>query len=387
MRIGIDTHFATSANATGNRTYTTGLVHALTTADNRNEYILYAVQDHPYYQQFRRNPRVKIRYGLSANGLIRNFLSLPRAIARDAPDVVHLHFIMPWCVRTPVVLSVHDLHYLHLNHPTIRERALGALTRWSAQRAAQVVTLSDFSRRDIISLCSAAASRIATIPLAADASFAPATDKAAVAAVRMRLGIKRDYVLFVGRTDDPRKNIESLIDAYITLRRNQVVAEQLVIVGRHGPGTTVLRDKIASAGLQEDVLLPGVALDQEIPALMSGAELFVYPSSFEGFGLPVLEAMACGTPVITSNVTSLPEVAGDAAVMVNPGDSAELAQAMRCVLQDAVLRKELQERGLARSRLFSWERTARETLQVYERIAPVLASQKGIDGLRAKGPH
>lgn len=368
MRIGIDTHFITSAHATGNRTYTAELVRALVAVGQQHEYVLYTVADHPYYHQFVDHPRVQIRQVLSGNGIVRNFVSLPKAIVQDRLDIIHLQFILPWFISTPTVLAVHDLYYLQLTGPALYEQVIGRLTVWSAQRARHIVTLSDYSRRDIIAKCSVREDRVTTVPGAIDQRFAPVSDPSIIQALREKLGIRRDYVLFVGRTEDPRKNIASLLDAYMSLRSHGQITEQLVIAGRHGPGTALLQAKVHSAGLGEDVLFPGVISDSDLPALMAGAKLFVYVSSFEGFGLPVLEAMACGTPVITSNTTSLPEVAGDAALCVMPGNVDELKKAMQHVLQNIELQKQLRERGLQRAMLFSWERAARETLEIYEKI-------------------
>jgi len=368
MRIGIDTHFITSAHATGNRTYTAELVRALIAIGQQHEYVLYAVSDHPYYHQFAGNPRVQVRQVLSASGLARNFVSLPKAIAQDSLDVVHLQFILPWLIRIPTLLAVHDLYYLQQSGPALYERLIGKLTAWSVQRARYIVTLSEYSRLDIIAKCSVREDRVTTVPGAIDRRFAPVSDPAVVQSLREKLGIKRDYVLFVGRTEDSRKNIASLLDAYIRLRSQGQITEQLVIAGRHGPGTALLQAKVQSAGLGADVLFPGVISDPDLPILMTGAKLFVYVSSFEGFGLPVLEAMACATPVITSNTTSLPEVAGDAALCVTPGNVDELTEAMQQVLQNVEMQKQLREWGLQRAKLFSWERAARETLAIYEKI-------------------
>ena len=167
MRIGIDTHFITSARATGNRTYTAELVHALISMDKQNDYVLYAMQDHPYYHQFRRNSNVRIRHVLPPNGLVRNFVWLPWVIAQDRLDVLHLQFILPWFMRVPTVLAVHDLYYLHLTHPTLSERVLRQLTVWSVQRATHIVTLSEYSRQDIIAQCSVSHADVTVIPLAA----------------------------------------------------------------------------------------------------------------------------------------------------------------------------------------------------------------------------
>jgi glycosyltransferase involved in cell wall biosynthesis len=175
--------------------------------------------------------------------------------------------------------------------------------------------------------------------------------------------------LYVGRTEDPRKNLAALVEAFAEARRMGLAADQLVIAGRQQSGTTPLKQAIEALGLGQQVRLLGAVPDEAVPDLMAGALMFVYVSTFEGFGLPVLEAMACGTPVITSNTTSLAEIAGDAALTVSPGEAAELTRAMVQLASDEKLRHALAERGLARAQEFSWTRTARETLAVYERVA------------------
>jgi len=367
MRIGIDTHFVTSAAATGNRTYTVGLVQALLGADRQHEYVLYAIEDHPFYRQYAGNPRVTTRAVLARNGPVRNFVSLPRAAARDQLDVLHLQFVCPWLPRARTVLAIHDLYYYHMPRPTLYERALRLLTRWSAQRADYIVTLSQYSAQDISRICRIGPERIVVIPLAADTRFKPAAEPLAVGQLRQRLGLGPEYFLFVGRTEDPRKNLPVLLEAFLAFRQRTGSNQQLVIVGRQQAGTAGLLARIEAAGLQEAVCLPGIISADDLPLLMAGATLFVYVSSFEGFGLPVLEAMACGTPVITSNTTSLPEVAGDAALLVSPGQVEELTQALVRLARDAELREDLRARGLQRAGLFSWDRTARETLALYAR--------------------
>jgi glycosyltransferase involved in cell wall biosynthesis len=264
---------------------------------------------------------------------------------------------------------VHDLYYLHTQKSSFYEKVLGGLTVFSSKRASHIVTLSEYSRQDIISRCSVDDDRVTAIPLAAHPRFYPVLSQEAISAVKARLGIQRDYMLFVGRTEDPRKNVPALIDAYAQLKAQKRVAAQLVIAGKKSSLTEKIEQLITNLGLENDVLLPGIVSDDDLPGLLSGARVFVFVSSFEGFGLPVLEAMACGTPVITSSATSLPEVAGNAALMVSPGNVGELMEAITRVLDDEVLWNNLREQGLKRTPLFSWEHSARETLKIYEMLA------------------
>jgi glycosyltransferase involved in cell wall biosynthesis len=367
MRIGFDTHFIGLAPATGNYTYTAELVRALITIDTQNEYILYAVKDHPYYDQYKDNPRIKVRYVLPANGVLRNLIWLPRVISQDRLDVLHLQYFLPLFTRVPVVLAVHDLFYLHETNPTLKDRLLGNLMMWSTRRASFVVTLSEYSRQDIMARCSADHPQVTVTYLAAHQRFSPIRDYEAISAIRERFGIKRDYILSVGRTEDPRKNLLTLVDAYACLMARSNTTAQLVIAGRYGPRTELIKQKVRDLGLEKNVLFPGIVPDADLPGLLSGAKMVVFVSSFEGFGLPVLEAMACGTPVITSNVTSLPEVAGDAALMVTPGNVEELTQALLSVLNDSLLSQKMIETGLEQVERFSWEQAARSTLEVYQK--------------------
>lgn len=367
MRIGIDTHFVTTGSATGNRTYIVELMDALVAHDSVHEYFLYAVTEHPFYARFADRCNVTIRYNLSANGWIRNFVSLPRAVAQDQLDVIHLQFIMAPYIAAPVVLWLPDLYYVHQQKALTYEWGIGQITSWSAHWATHVVTLSEYSRWDIQRSLSLPSERISITSAAAHERFTPISDPNRLAQVKAKFGIERDYILFVGRTEDPRKNIHTLLDAYIRLRRTNHITEQLIIAGRHGPGTRLLQDKILASGLHDDIFLPGVVDDEDLPALMSGAQVFVYAPSFEGFGLPVLEALSCGAPVITANVTSLPEVAGQAAVYVAPGSVAEMEAALYMVLSQPGLRRQMHQSALQQAAKFSWDRTAAATLEALER--------------------
>lgn len=368
MRIGIDTHFATTVQATGNRTYTIELVDALLADGGDHHYILYAVENNAYYDRFAGNKNVTIRYGLAHNGWIRNFVSLPQAVARDKLDVVHLLFLTTPYIKTPVVLWLPDLYYVHSKQVSLYEQGIGQLTKWGARWASHIVTLSEYSRQDILQTLSLPVDRVSITSAAANKRFVPIADQACLARVRTKLGISRSYILFVGRTEDQRKNIPTLLDAYIRLRRAGQIEEQLIVAGRHGPGTAQLFDAIAAAGMQADILLPGVVADDDMPALLSGAQVFAYAPSFEGFGLPVLEALACGTPVITSNVTSLPEVGGDAVAYVSPGSVDEMASMLYLLLTQPALREQMRAAGLKQAARFSWQQTARNTIQACERV-------------------
>lgn len=379
MRIGIDTHYVTTGAGTGNRRYTESLVRALIRLDSGHDFVLYAIAPDPFYAEFADHPHVRTRYVLPRAGWRRNYFTFPRVTRQDRLDVVHLHMLPPG-VRVPCVLGIHDLYYLQAPSRSLYERGINRAVMAGVPRAREVVTLSEYSKRDIVTLCGASPEHVTAIPLAAGNRYRPVEDERVLDTLRKKLGLAQDYVLFVGRVGDPRKNVVTLVEAYAKVRPRNAESHQLVIAGRHNDGTELVRARIAELGLEEHVLLPGVVDEEDLPALLSGASVVVYVSSFEGFGLPVLEAMACGTPVITANTTSLPEVAGDAAVTITPGNLEELCAALSALLSDGARRAVLRDRSLRQAARFSWARTAEETLRVYER-----AASGAVGGVKTRG--
>lgn len=236
---------------------------------------------------------------------------------------------------------------------------------WAVRRADAIVTVSRRSREDIVTHLPVSPERVAVVPLAADQRFRP-MKKAEIEPVLRGCGIERPYILYVGSLES-RKNLPRLLEAYDRLRQRST-PWKLVVVGARKWKSSPIFDTVHRLGLEPYVQFTGYVPDEHLPALYSGADLFVFPSLYEGFGLPPLEAMACGTPVVCSNAASLPEVVGDAAVTVDPYDVDALAEAMHRVLADRELREDLRARGLARARQFTWERTARETLAVYREV-------------------
>jgi len=206
-----------------------------------------------------------------------------------------------------------------------------------------------------------------------DARFQPITDPDTLARVRNRYGLPERFILYVG-TIEPRKNLTTLLEAYAALTSRvsnlqyPISNIHLVIAGRKGWLYEGFFRRLRELGLEREVVFPGFVPDEDLPALYSAAELFVFPSLYEGFGLPPLEAMACGTPVITSNSSSLPEVVGEVGIMVEPRDVRALAEAMELVLTDEGKRREMREKGLRQAARFSWKRTAQETLEVYRSV-------------------
>jgi glycosyltransferase involved in cell wall biosynthesis len=238
----------------------------------------------------------------------------------------------------------------------------------AARRADAVLTVSRHARSDLQRFLGLDASRIAVVYGGVAPRFRPVPDGPARRATLERYGIRGRYVLYVGGING-RKNVAGLLEAFAQLTQAADGASpQLVICGKRQWATAEIEAALSRLRLGERVVFTGYVDEHDLPALYSAAELFVFPTLYEGFGLPPLEAMACGTPVVTSAVTSVPEVVGDAALLVEPTDTAAVASAMRSVLDDAALAAQLQSKGLVRARQFTWERVAQQVLAVYEGV-------------------
>ena len=283
------------------------------------------------------------------------------------PDVLFVPaHVLPLIHPRRSVVTVHDLGYLAYPeaHKTGDRRYLDWSTRWNARRAKFVIADSAATQADLIRAYGVDERKIRVIHLGRDETLAPVPDAQVLAEVQARYGITAHYVLYVG-TLQPRKNLARVIEAFARAAAAPAFAGiQLVLAGKKGWLYDDLFAQVERMGLAGRVLFPGYVDDADLPALLSGALAFVFPSLYEGFGIPVLEAGACGVPVITSNTSSLPEVAGDAALLVDPHDVDAIAEAMTRLVTDAALRTELSRRGLANVQRFSWEKCARETLAV-----------------------
>jgi glycosyltransferase involved in cell wall biosynthesis len=270
------------------------------------------------------------------------------------------------------VATIHDLSFEHL--PETFKRRSRAQLRFTVRRtalgAAKIITLSEYSRRDICTTYGISTERVAVTPGAAPPHFLPVASETELKRIRQRYGIGSDYILSLSSIQ-PRKNLVRLIEAYTCLRnaRAQSKLPTLVIAGKRGWLDSDVFRAAEQSGLGADVLFIGYVAEPDLPALFSAATSFVYPSYFEGFGLPVLEAMQCGTPVIAGNRTSIPEIAGEAALLFDPFDSRALTEALARVIDDRELRATLKRRGLERAGQFSWQDTARRTLQIYKTVA------------------
>ena len=370
MRIAIDAH-SVGAQLGGNESYALNLIEALAQIDSVNEYTLYVTTAAAHERFHQRWPNFRVHRTLPHTPLIRIPLTLSTELRKHPVDVLHVQFTAPPFCPCPVVVSIHDLSFEHLPQ-TFNRRSrtqLRLTVRHSARRATRILTLSEHTRRDVIDTYRIAADKVTAIPLAAPSHFGPVADDKELQRVRHIYGIEGDYVLTVGSIQ-PRKNLVRLIKAYAALRgaHSSNKCPKLVIVGKCAWLYDETLRALEETDVRDSVVLTGYVPESDLPALYSGALCFVYPSYFEGFGLPPLEAMKCGAPVIVGNATSLPEVVGDAALKVDPFDISAITAAMDQLINNSELRRELSVKGQARAKMFDWNDTARRTLAVYEQV-------------------
>jgi len=371
LRIAIDAH-SVGAGVAGNESYATNLIEALAEIDSVNSYTLYVTRDEAVKRFRNRWPNFTVRKTLPHTPLIRIPLTLSAELRKHPVDILHVQFTAPPFAPCPFVVSIHDLSFEHLPETfNRRSRAQLRLTvRRSARRAARILALSEHARSDIIETYGISPELVTAVPLAAANHFQRVDDIRELQRIRHTYGIEQEYILSVGSIQ-PRKNLNRLIAAHASLLRTRAPGSvpQLVIVGKNAwlYGETLRSIEKLRSGAS--VIVTGYVPEGDLPALYSGALCFVYPSYFEGFGLPPLEAMKCGAPVIAGNRASLPEVVGDAGLLVDPFNIDAIAAAIGTVIDSPNLRSKLRAKGLNRARLFDWRETARRTLEVYRRAA------------------
>jgi glycosyltransferase involved in cell wall biosynthesis len=369
MRIAINT-LAMKRQLFGGGNYIKNLVTSLSKIDLENDYLIIASLENMIHLKHL-GPRFHIELG-PANRALRlpwEQTLLPFRLRQRQIDVYHgPAFVAPLLKTCGQVVSVHDMtfHLVPERHSLHKRIYFQAIIPAVIKNADHVIAVSESTRRDILDLIPVKEECISVTHLGVDNRFAAVLDKNKLSELRKRFNLSRDFILSVGVLE-PRKNLSALVDAY----QASSLPEQfdLAIVGSLGWGYSPLLRQIAHSPVREHIRMLGYVADEDLPALYTSAAVFAYPSLYEGFGLPPLEAMACGTPVITSAISSLPEIAGDAAILVDPNNVQELSFALRQVLQNQDLRKELSRRGIERARQFTWERMAEKTLEVYKHVA------------------
>ena len=368
MRIAIDLR---KLHDHGIGTYIRNLVRYLARLDHETEYILLCRPPDcgltaELGENFRAVPANALPYS------IREQVQLPLQLTRERVDLFHApHYVLPTLAPCRSVVTIHDC--IHLMFPQyLPNRLAYAYARsilWTAsRRASRVMTVSEASKRDIVQFLGIPGDRVVIIPNGIDERFNTPPNEEEVARVRARYQLDAPFVLYVGNVK-PHKNLERLIDAFYRVRQELGDDLRLLLIGDDISKYATFRRAVHRYQLHKYVRFLGFVPDETLAVLYRLAHVFAFPSLYEGFGLPPLEAMASGTPVVTSNVSSLPEVVGDAALLVDPYDPAAIAAAIRRVLTEPGLSADLRRRGLERAREYSWERSVKRIRQIYGEVA------------------
>lgn len=381
MRIGIDIRAITSAGlGRGLGIYTAQLVENLLSIDidPQNHYTLFAGKDQPIdgiLSQAASPEQVEIiRLRRPTRSIfLWDQLFWGMKLRRERIDLFHSPvYGVPFVCACQRVLTIHDLTPLIFPEflKKFRHRAVFRFNFLTAKSAEKIITASQNSQKDIMRYLRIPERKIAVIPDGVSPVYRKFHDARYIEAIKTRYHLPGKYLLYVGGFDD-NKNLRRLVEAFDLLLHAAHFSETelvLVLAGAINSAAVALREFIAERQMSPRVILTGFVPESDLVGLYNGAEAFVFPSLYEGFGLPPLEAMACGAPVIVSNASSLPEVVGDAGIQVNPHSSQELSQAIAEMLTNHALRHEMQQKGLERAQRFSWQATARQTLRVYEEV-------------------
>jgi len=367
VRIAIDARLVYYHQA-GIGQYILRLTQALAQIDREDEFILFKSRKDKTHIVDQANFKQQKLWTPNHHRFERLAMSLE--LAPFSLDVLHSpDFIPPARTRCPSVITMHDLAFLLYPRFLTRDSArYYGQVDLAARQADHIIAVSESTKRDTVRLLGVPEAKITVIYEAAHPLFTPITNEEALDRIRARYHLPSEFILFVS-TIEPRKNLPTLLRAFRRLRDNYKSQATLAIAGNRGWLAEEVDAVLDELRLGDAVRFLGGVANEELVYLYNAAKLFVLPSFYEGFGLPPLEAMACGTPVIVSKVSSLPEVVGDAGLLVEPEDVEGLTVAMWRVLTDDNLRREMRAKGLKRAAKFSWERAARETLAVYRQVA------------------
>lgn len=374
MKIGFDIS-SQSLSRSGVGQYQINLINALLKIDKENFYNLYAFN----FRNRHRFDGIKFpaeNYKVNVIPIPQRLITLWWMISDFPPlekvagkcDIYHISEI---CVqptrKAKRVAFIHDLTTILYAHHHVKSNVFLHNQRFKKiNKVDAILTNSEYTKKDIVEHLGIKPEKVFVTYLGADEKFKP-IDVLSVSPIISKYRINKPYILFVG-TLEPRKNVQNIIRAFNYLKLTHKIPHQLVLAGQKGWKFEDIFKEIESSEFKSDIIHIGYAGDSDVPALMGGAEVFVYPSLYEGFGLPVLEAMKCGVPVITSNISSMPEVGGDACLYVEPESADELAEKLYSVINSKDLQSDLSKRGIERAKFFSWEKCAIDTLNVYKAV-------------------
>jgi glycosyltransferase involved in cell wall biosynthesis len=366
MRFSVDAH-AVGCHLTGNEVYIRNLLNEFARLDRENEFIAYLSKPEAAFQI---PSRFRKRF-VSANPFRRLGFDLPMRVSKDRPALLHVQYTGPLFSPVPLISSVHDVSFLE--HPQYFTRSrrlqLRATVKRTVKAAARVLTPSEYSRRAILKHYKIDSEKVVVVPNAVSAAFHALKRESAAGHIQRKFGIPGPFVLTVGDLQ-PRKNHAGILKAFEeVLRAHPRLPHRLVFVGKETWYSSELHRLIARSPIADRVHCTGFVEDEDLVQFYGACDLFVFASFYEGFGLPILEAMACGRAVACSGTTAMPEVADAAGILFDPASTGEMSRAITDVLVDAELRARLERLGSQRSTMFSWERAARQTLDIYYDVA------------------
>jgi len=367
MRVAIDARLVYYRQA-GISQYTLRLLEQLAALDQEDDFTVLQSRKDPSTLVDQPNFRKRSLWTPPHHRLEQ--LLLPLELATTDLDVLHSpDFIPPFRRNCKSVITVHDLNFLlYPDFLTPESASYYGQIDQAVRRCDYIIAVSESTKRDIVQLTGAPENKITVVYEAAHPIYRPLQDRQMVGRVKERFAIQRDFILFVS-TIEPRKNVPTLLRAYKQLLDNYRADVDLVLAGEKGWLFDKVFTLMQELNLQERVHFLGRVSAEDLLRLYNAAKVLVHPAFYEGFGLPPLEAMACGTPVVVSNTSALPEVVGDAALLVDPREVDEITVASWRLLSDQALRQQMIEKGLKRARLFSWRKAASETLSIYRRLA------------------
>ncbi|MBI4846723.1 MAG: glycosyltransferase family 4 protein [Candidatus Omnitrophica bacterium] len=372
MRIAIDAFETNYRTKVGMGIYVDNLLRSLAQIDTANEYFLYAQNPLVFVPELL---NAKFHYRSLRNiGSCRSFwvqCRLPVELFHKRPDVLHIPAgqKIPFFRLCPTLVTIHDVAFLKFKEYFSFGLGLRSemFTRYAAKHADKIIAISESTKKDIMHYYNISEDRIEVVYHGVNSIFHPIEDKSLLFSVKEKYKINGHYVLFTGVLQ-PRKNIPRLIRAFRHVLNVFNGRVSLVISGQKGWMYKEIFETTKREGVSEKVIFTGYVPQQELVLLMNAAELLILPSLYEGFGMPLLEAMSCGAPVICSNVSSMPEVVADAGLCCDPYSEDSIAQTMLLILKNENLKKELSSRGRIRAKLFSWEKAAARTLAIYEAL-------------------
>src|SRR5437868_2021075 len=366
MRFAVDAH-AIGRHLTGNEVYVRSLLNALATQLHDNELIAYVSGDSAA-ASMPANLRTR---RVATNPFIRLGFQMAMRCREDRPDLLHVQYTAPLGCPVPVVVSVHDVSFLEHPEYFTRDRAmqLQFTVRRTVYRAAKILTGSEFSKWSILKVYGdLAEDKVVVVPNAAASEFRPISREAAAATVQQRFSLAAPFLLSVGDLQ-PRKNQIGLIRAFGRMvRAYPQLKHHLVLAGKETWFADQVHKAARDSGVADRIRFCGFVSDGDLLQLYNACDLFVFPSFYEGFGLPALEAMACGRAVVCSRTTALPEVVDGAAILFDPFSADEMVRAIADLLLDAELLARMERLGLQRAAHFSWQKTAQRTLEVFHDV-------------------